>query len=422
VAGLFVVGVAVSTLVLVLPISGAGGESIGFRTALFTATSAICVTGLSINNVATDWSTFGEVAIMVSVQLGGFGIIALASLLALVVSRRLGLSTRLVAQTETNTLDLGEVRRVLVGVGVVTVLIEGTLALALALRWWLGYGESIGRSVYLGVFHSIMAFNHAGFALFSDNLIGFATDPLILVPLAIGIILGSLGFPVLFELRRELRVPKQWSVHLKLMVLGTVLLIVGGMVALTISEWRNDRTIGDLDARAKMLNGFFASVTSRSAGFNTFDYGQANDTTRLITDILMFIGGGPASTAGGIKITTFLLLFFAILSEARGDQDVDAFRRRVPTASIRQAISVALLGVAVVATGTLMLMSLSDLDLDAAVFEVTSAFATAGLSTGVLPDLPPAAQFFMAGLMFVGRLGTVTLASALALRERRRLY
>jgi Trk-type K+ transport system membrane component len=267
-----------------------------------------------------------------------------------------------------------------------------------------------------------MAFNHAGFTLYSDSLIGFATDPLIVVPMAVGIILGSLGFPVLFELRRELRTPKRWSVHLKLMVMGTVLLIVGGMVALTISEWSNPRTIGDLDVGAKLLNGLFASVTPRSGGFNTFDYSQANDTTRFITDVLMFIGGGPASTAGGIKVTTFLLLFFAILSEARGDQDVDAFGRRVPTASIRLAISVALLGVAMVTTGTLTLMALTDLDLDFALFEVTSAFATAGLSTGVLPDLPPAAHYFLAGLMFVGRLGTVTLASALALRESRRLY
>jgi Trk-type K+ transport system membrane component len=423
IAGLFLAGIVLSTAVLVLPISGAGGNhSVGFRTALFTATSSICVTGLSINDIATAWSTFGQVMIMVSVQAGGFGITTLASLLALLVSRRLGLSTRLIAQTETNTLDLGDVRRVLLGVGAVTLLIEGTLAVVLGLRWWLGYGESIATSAYYGIFHSIMAFNHAGFALFSNNMIGFATDPLILVPLAIGIILGSLGIPVLFELRRELRTPSQWSVHLKLMAVGTVLLIVGGMVALTISEWSNSRTIGDLNAGDKLLNGFFASVTPRSAGFNTFEYGEANDTTRLITDVLMFIGGGPASTAGGIKITTFLLLFFAIMSEARGDQDVDAFGRRVPTASIRQAISVALLGVAVVVAGTLTLMAITELGMDIALFEVASAFATAGLSTGVLPDLPAAAQYFMAGLMFVGRLGTVTLASALALRESRRLY
>ncbi|MBA2477466.1 MAG: TrkH family potassium uptake protein [Sporichthyaceae bacterium] len=422
VAGLFVAGIAAATLVLVLPISGAGGESVGFRTALFTATSAICVTGLSINDVATDWSTFGEVAIMVAVQLGGFGIIALTSLLAILVSRRIGLSTRLIAQTETNTLDLGDVRRVLIGVGVVTVLIEGAVAIVLTLRWWLSYGESLGYSAYLGVFHSIMSFNNAGFSLYSDSLTGFATDPLILFPVVVGIILGGLGFPVLFELRREVRAPKRWSVHLKIMLLGTVVLVVGGMCALTISEWSNPRTIGDLDVGAKLLNGLFASVTPRTAGFNTFDYGQANDTTRLITDALMFIGAGPASTSGGIKVTTFVLLFFAILSEARGDQDVDAFGRRVPTAAIRQAISVALLGVAVVAIGTLVMLAITDLGLDVALFEVTSAFATVGLSTGVLPDLSGAAHYFLAGLMFVGRLGTVTLASALALRESRRLY
>lgn len=422
IVAVFALGVTVFTCLLLLPIASATGGSIGLRTALFTATSAVCVTGLTLGDVATDWSTFGEVVIMVGIQLGGLGITALASLLALLVSRRLGLGTRLVAQVETKTLDLGDVRRVLGGVVSVNIVVEGMLAVSLFLRLWLGYGEQPGRAAYLGVFHAIAAFNHAGFSLWSDSLAGFALDPLVLLPIAFAIILGSLGFPVLFELRHGWRHPSRWTIHAKIVLSGTALLVVGGTAALTAMEWTNPNTLGAFSTPGTILNGFFASVTPRSGGFSTFDYGEANSTTLLVTTILMFIGGGSAGVAGGIKITTFLLLFFAIVSEARGDADVDAFGRRIPTAAIRQAISVALLGVAVVAAGTLAMLALTDLTLDDALFNVTSAFSTSGLSTGGLGDLAPSAHYLLIVLMFVGRLGTVTLASALALRERSRLY
>jgi len=187
-------------------------------------------------------------------------------------------------------------------------------------------------------------------------------------------------------------------------------------------EWTNPRTLGSFSTPGTILNGFFAAVTPRSGGFSTFDFGDANSTTLFATDILMFIGGGSAGVAGGIKITTFMLLFFAIVSEARGDPDVDAFGRRIPSAAIRQAISVALLGVAVVAAGTFAVLAVTDLTMDIALFEVTSAFSTSGLSTGALPFVSSQAQYILVALMFIGRLGTITLASALALRERRRLY
>jgi len=422
IVALFAAGVSVFTVLLALPIAGADGSSVGFRIALFTATSAVCVTGLTIADTASTWSTFGEVTLVVGFQLGGLGITALASLLALLVSRRLGISTSLVAQAETKTLDLGDVRRVLIGVALVNLVVEGLLAAGLTLRLWLGYGESLADAAYLGVFHAIAAFNHAGFALWSDSLAGYALDPAMLLPIALAIILGSLGFPVLFELRHKWQTPRQWSIHAKIVLSGTALLLIGGAVVLTALEWTNPRTLGSFSTPATILNGFFAAVTPRSGGFSTFDFGDANSTTLLATDILMFIGGGSAGVAGGIKITTFLLLFFAIVSEARGDPDVDAFGRRIPSAAIRQAISVALLGVAVVAAGTFAVLAVTDLTMDVALFEVTSAFSTSGLSTGALPFVSPQAHYILVALMFIGRLGTITLASALALRERRRLY
>jgi len=418
----FAVGVAVFTALLALPVAAESGQSTGFRVALFTATSAVCVTGHTIVDTGQTWSTFGEIVILAAVQLGGLGITALASLLALLVGRRLGVSSKLIAQAETKTLDLGDVRRVLIGVATVNVVVEGMLAVVLGTRLWLGYGEEPGRAAYLGVFHAITAFNHAGFSLWPDSLGGFALDPIVVLPIAVVIILGSLGFPVLFELRHNWRHPRRWTLHAKIVMVGTGGLLLVGSVAITALEWTNPQTLGSFSTEGTVMNGFFGAVTPRSAGLSTFDYAEANRTTWLVTDVLMFIGGGSAGVAGGMKITTFLLLFFAIVSEARGDPDVDAFGRRIPSAAIRQAISVALLGVAAVVSSTLALLAMSDLDLDHALFEVTSAFSTSGLSTGALAEVPAPAHYLIIALMFVGRLGTVTLASALALRERRRLY
>jgi trk system potassium uptake protein TrkH len=418
----FGVAIAASTLLLMLPASTAAGERASFLTALFTATSAVCVTGLVVVDTPSYWSAFGESVILGSIQLGGLGIMTLASLLGLLVFRRLGLRTRLLAQTESKTLGLGDVRRVVRGVATTSVVIEAVLAAALFLRFWLGYGESLGRAAYLALFHAVSAFNNAGFALWSDNLIRFATDPWVSLTIAGGVILGGLGFPVLFELWREYNTPHRWSLHTKVTLLTSGILLLGGMLFITAFEWRNPATLGPLDVPGKLLAGFFQAVMPRTAGFNSLDYAQMTETSWLSTDVLMFIGGGTASTAGGIKVTTFMILFFAIMAEVRGDPAVEAYERTVPTAVIRQALAVALLGVALVVTGTLALLTITGLDLDRVLFEVISAFATVGLSTGITADLPPAAQYVLVVLMFVGRLGPITFATALALRGRRKLY
>jgi trk/ktr system potassium uptake protein len=293
----------------------------------------------------------------------------------------------------------------------------------LTLRFWVGYDRSLGRSVYEGIFHAVSSYNNAGFALYSNNLIGFATDPFVCLPIAAAVVIGGLGIPVLLELRSGLRTPRTWSVHTKITLLGYGLLLLAGWAAFDGFEWRNPATLGPLDVPGKLLVGVFqGAVQPRTAGFNSIDYAHANETTLLTTDILMFIGGGSGGTAGGIKVTTFLVLFFAIVNEVRGDLTVDAFRREVPTEVIRQALSVALLGVALVVGATLTLLAITELDLDRVLFEAVSAFGTVGLSTGITPSLPAAAQYVLILLMFAGRLGPVALASALALRERRKLF
>ena len=422
----FAAAVAVGTLLLVLPIARSGDGGASLLEAFFTATSAVCVTGLAVVDTPTYWSGFGEAVILGLIQVGGLGIMTLASLLGLLVSRRLGLRTRLTAAAETRAVGLGDVRSVLKGVVVFSLVFETVTAVALTLRFWLGYDETPGRALYLGVFHAVSAFNNAGFALYSDSLVRFVADPWICLPIAAAVISGGLGFPVIFELRRQLRRDRgrrrTWSLHLRLTVLATVALLVVGTVFVTASEWNNPATLGALDTPGRLLAGFFQAVMPRTAGFNSLDYGQMEDGTLLGTMILMFIGGGSAGTAGGIKVTTFVILFFAVYAEVRGEPNVDVFDRRIDDRTIRQALTVVLLSIAAVVVATIALIEITALSTQTLLFETVSAFATVGLSTGVTADLPGAAQLILVGLMFLGRLGPITLVSALALRERTRLY
>ncbi|MDP9397856.1 MAG: TrkH family potassium uptake protein [Actinomycetota bacterium] len=419
----FAAAVLVETGLLLLPAAHEAGMTTSFREALFTATSAVCVTGLTVVDTESHWSTLGELIILGGIQVGGFGIMTLASLAGLFVSRRLGLRSRLLAQAESKATQLGDLRFLLRGVALITLGFESATAVLLALRFWLGYGESPGRAAYLGLFHAVSAFNNAGFGLWSDNLVRFATDPLVILPVAGAVIAGGLGYPVFFELRREFRSPGTWSVHTRIVLLTTGALLIGGTLAFLFFEWRNPATLGPLDARGKALAGFFQAVVPRTAGFNSLDYAQMRESTLLVTDALMFVGGASASTAGGIKVTTFTVLLFAIIAEARGNADNDAFHyRRIPVPVIRQSIAVALLAIAVVFTATLVMLTITGLELDRILFEVISAFATVGLTAGLTPTLPPAAQYVLIALMFLGRTGTITLASALALRQHRNLY
>ncbi|GAA1478218.1 potassium transporter TrkG [Nocardioides aestuarii] len=418
----FAAAILVGTALLMLPVASTGAGGTDFVTALFTSTSAVCVTGLVVVDTGTYWSAFGEVVILALIQLGGLGIMTFASVVGLLISRRMGLRTRLSAAAETKAVGLADIRKVVTGVVKVSLLVEAAVALVLGLRFWLAYDESPGRAAYLGVFHSISAFNNAGFALWADSLIGYVTDPWVCVPIALAVIFGGLGFPVWFELRREIRRPKVWSMHTKMTISVTVGLLVLGTVFMTASEWSNPDTLGAFSAPQRVFVGFFHAVMPRTAGFNSLDVGAMNDSTLLGTVVLMFIGGGSAGTAGGIKVTTFILLFFVIYAEVRGESRVNAFDRQVDDRVIRQALTVALLSVGAVVGSTLLLMSLTGLPLGPVLFEATSAFATVGLSTGITYDLPTSADLVLVGLMFLGRLGPITLVSALALRERRRHY
>jgi trk system potassium uptake protein TrkH len=424
VVGGFAAAIAVGTLLLLLPVSTTGRLATPLE-ALFTATSAVCVTGLAVVDTGSFWTPFGQVVILVLIQLGGFGVMTAASLLGLLVSRRLDLRTRLVAAASTRSVGLGDVRSVLIGVLRVTVAVEGVVALLVAARLVVGYGATPGEALWHGVFHAVSAFNNAGFALYPDSLVGFVGDPWTCVPLCLAVILGGIGFPVLFELyraRRRRTGASRWSLHTKLTLVTSGVLLAGGTLFFLVAEWANPRTLGALGVGDRVLAALTQSVMARTAGYNSLDTSAMNSGTWLGTDILMFVGGGSASTAGGIKVVTFAVLAFVIWSELRGDPDVTAFDRRVAAATQRQAVSVALLGVAAVLLSTLIITATSPLGLDRVLFEVTSAFSTTGLSTGITADLSAPHQLILVGLMFLGRLGPITLGSALALRSRPRLF
>ncbi|QZY27605.1 TrkH family potassium uptake protein [Nocardioides coralli] len=416
----FALVIVLGTLLLMLPVASADGRSAPLTAALFTSTSAVCVTGLVVVDTASYWSDFGEVVILALIQVGGFGIMTFATLLGLLVWRRLGLRSRMTAATETKSLGLGEVGTVVKGVVLISVAFELVTAAALTLRFALAYDLPWGRAGYLGGFHAVSAFNNAGFALYPDSLVRFASDPWICLPIAGAVIAGGLGFPVWLELARRRRGP--WSIHTRITLIATTGLFLAGAVLVTANEWDNPGTLGGLEPSARFLAGFFHGVMPRTAGFNSLDVAAMEEGTLLGTVVLMFIGGGSAGTAGGIKVTTFVLLFFAIYAEVRGERDVEAFQRRIGDRAVRQALAVALLGVAAVVGATFVLLVLTDLETGPVLFEAASAFGTVGLSTGITAALPTSAQLVLVGLMFLGRLGPITLVSALAMRERGHLH
>lgn len=410
--------ITIGTALLLLPFAHAEGERTSLMNALFTATSAVCVTGLTVVDTATHWSPFGKVVIIVLIQIGGFGIMTLGSLFALVLSRQLGLRQRMFAHTERASMAFGDVGRVVRVVALTTVIVEATFGLFLGVRLWQATDLGFGRAMGHGLFHSVSAFNNAGFALYSDNLMQFVTDPWVSGAIALTVVIGGLGFPVILDLLDQRLAWRRWSLHSQITVAGTAGLLALGFALVLAMEWGNPGTLGPLDWPEKVLASSFHAVMPRTAGFNTLDMAAMNETTLLGTTGLMMVGAGSASTAGGIKITTFTMLAFVIWAEVRGTPDVVAFERRIPTTLQRQALSIALIAVGVIGTGTLVIMRLSQLPLADAMFEITSAFGTVGLSTGVTPLLDTPSQLLVIVVMFLGRVGPLTLGAAIVLRSR----
>lgn len=418
----FVILNVVGWLLLMLPMSKQGPGGASWIEALFTAVSAACVTGLTIVDTATHWTPFGQVVILLLIQLGGLGVMVFASLVGIAVVKRLTLGTRLTTAQEAHATGIGGLRALVFSILRIALVVESTVALVLWLRFWLGRGEDPLHALWLAVFHAVSSYNNAGFALFSDNLMGFVDDPWILLPLATATIVGGLGFPVIMQILKHAPRLRRFSMHTWLVLVGTAALLLIGTVAIALLEWDNPGSLGSLSPGTRILESFFHSAQTRTAGFNALDIGQFQPETLLVMDVLMFIGGGPAGTAGGIKITTFGVLAAIILAEVRGDPTVTLFGKRLSRAVHREAITVALLAVGLCFAATLAIMHLTDFDHDRVLFEVVSAFGTVGLSTGITASVGTPSQLILIALMFIGRVGPITVATTLALRPRRLVF
>jgi trk system potassium uptake protein TrkH len=432
---IFVGLILVFTTLLSMPFAAADGRRTELADALFTATSAICVTGLSTVDMATHWSPLGQVVIVVATQLGAVGVLTLASVMGLIVSRKLGLRQRLLAAGDVNPMSLqrgvqgdspasrlGEVGGLLATVAVSMLVIEGALAVLLFPRLLIE-GVPVGTAAVDAIYYSAMAFTNTGFIFTEAGIEPFASDIWFLSLLMIGVVLGGVGFPVIYALRRNLTRPHRWSLHVKLTLLTTGILFLLGAITYMALEAGNEKSFGDKGIGHLAFQSLFLSVMTRSGGFSTFDMGDLNHSSMLVTDMLMFIGGGSASTAGGIKVTTLAILFIAAFAEARGNASMEAFERKIPGDVLRLAVSVVLWGATTVALSCIVLLQLQkDANLDAVLFDVISAFGTTGLSSGFTATMEDPGKYVLSATMFMGRIGTVTLAAALAASQRRQLF
>lgn len=411
--------IATLTLLLHLPIATASGQRAPFADALFQATSAVCVTGLTTVDTATYWSFFGQVTIIVGAAVGGLGVMTLASLLSLAVSRHVGLTQRMLTASETQS-ALGDVGSLLRAVIVTSLGVEVLLAAALLPRF-LALELPVGKALWYAVFMALSIFNNAGFVILPEGLEPYAADWWICMPIVVGTFVGAVGFPVILDIVRRRHRPRSWSLHTKMTLSTYTALAAFTAVAIAAFEWGNPDTLGQMPFHAKVLSALVSAVNVRSSGLATVPTSQMHETTWFLQDTLMFIGGGSASTAGGIKVTTFAVLLLAIVAEARGDQDIEAYRRRIGLSAVRLSVAVVFIGATAVGVSTLLLLQITGMRLDQVLFETISAFATVGLSTGITPLLPDSAKYVLVALMYIGRVGTMTTASALALRERRRV-
>ncbi|MEY4532470.1 MAG: hypothetical protein RI926_239 [Actinomycetota bacterium] len=418
--------IAVFTFLLAQPFSSASGQATNFADALFSAVSTICVAGLSSVDMATYWSPLGNAIVFTGTQVGALGVLTLASILGTIISGRLGLRARLMAASDTNPLRLhsgpvaegqairlGEVGGLLATVALSLIIIETVIA-ALMLPSVLAAGYPLGEGIWYSFYYSAMSFTNTGFTPNVGGLEMFAGDYWFLTLIMVGVFLGSVGFPVIYALSRNFKNPRKWSLHVKLTLVTWAILWVGGVIAYLLLEPENSNVFGGMNAGELTYQAAFLSTMARSGGFNLIDIGQLDSSTLLMTDMLMFIGGGSASTAGGIKVTTFAVLILAAVAEARGRNSIEAFGRQIPADVLRLAVSVGLWGASTVAIGTLLVSEFTQASLEYVLFDVISAFATVGMSTGLTATLPDEGLYIMSVVMFMGRVGTVTMAAALA--------
>ncbi len=400
-------------ILLSLPVSVQQGKHVSFLNALFTATSAVCVTGLVVVDTYTTYSTFGQIVILLLIQTGGLGFMSMATLIAVLMGRKILLRERLLLQEAMNKVSVDGVVRLALYVLKVTAVFELTGALILMLTW---HGQlGWGKAAYYGLFHAVSAFNNAGFDLFGNYSSLTSQVSSIPVNLVVGslIVFGGLGFAVLLELQ-QIHTWKRLSLHTKMVVIATASLLLLGFLGFALLEWENPGTIGGLSTGGKLLASMFQSITPRTAGFNTVDFSKLGEATAFLLTILMFIGASPGSTGGGIKTTTVASNLVGMYSLINGRSDFNVGGRRLAKDQVFRGAAIALFAMALVTVVAIALAVTEHLPILTTLFEATSAFGTVGLSLGITPALSPLGKSLIMLTMFAGRLGPLTLAIALS--------
>lgn len=417
----FAMIILVGALLLMLPISSTTGESLPFIDAFFTATSATCVTGLVVVDTGTYFSTFGQVVIMLLIQVGGLGFMTMATLFALVFKRKISLKDRLLLQEAMNQNTMEGIVRLIRKVLMYSLIIESGAALLFAIRW--SFDMPFGRALYFGIFHGVSMFNNAGFDLFGEyrSLTQYVNDPIVNFVAMFLIVSGGIGFIVLSDLI-EFRRRRKLSLHSKVVLSMTSALILVGALVIFVFEFTNSKTLEPLSWSGKIWSSFFQSVTPRTAGANTLDIGGLRQATQFFMIILMFIGASPSSTGGGIKTTTFTILIGAVISMIRGRSDLVLFRYRLAQERIFKAVTITMLALFLVIAVAMVLSTTEDASFLSILFETTSAFGTVGLTMGLTGKLTLIGKIIISFTMFAGRLGPLTLAYALGPKKGKELY
>ena len=417
----FAAVILIGAILLSLPIATQTGERTSFLDSLFTATSAVCVTGLVVVDTATYWNFFGQIVIIILIQIGGLGFMTITTLFSLIVKKRINLKERLLIQESLNQIDLSGLVKLTRYILLMTFVIEGIGALILSTVFIPQFGFI--RGSWYSIFHAISAFCNAGFDLMGNvtgpysSLMYYVNNTTITLAISALIILGGLGFPVILDIVKNKKISKL-NMHSKIVLISTSILIVVGMLFIFIVEYKNVGTLGNLSLKGKILASLFQSVTIRTAGFATIDLTILHQATLFIMMIFMFVGASPASTGGGVKTTTIAVLILTVKSFLLGKEDIEVFGRRITSSTVRKSVGIFFVGVLAVLTGILLIVLIEpEFDLLEASFEVVSALATVGLSIGGSPNLTSIGKLLIVIYMFMGRVGLLTIFLALVAKN-----
>ena len=420
-AGGFFIIILIGAVILNMGFSSAKGESIGFLDALFTSTSSVCVRGLIVADTGTYWSYFGKFVIMILIQIGGLGFMTIATLGVIISGEKLSYSKKLLIQDSLSSEKTSDIIKFCKKIILVSLFIELVGAICLSIAFVPEFG--FVKGICYGIFHSVTAFCNAGFDIMGNfsSLTAYFTNPIVNISIMLLIILGGLGFSTIFDINRK-RAFKKFRLNTKIILITTAILIVIPTFLFFIFEMNNPKTLGNMNLGEKILASLFQVVSPRTAGYNTIELSQMYDSTKFLTIILMFIGGAPASTAGGLKITTFAIIIISVYCLFKQRSEIEVFGRTIPFKNLNKALVSLVIGFTLIITGTMIILSNSDFDFLTVLYEVTSAYATVGLTLGITTKLNAVCKITLIILMFMGRVGSLTVLYSFIKTDSKKKY